>query len=485
MKHRSVAEFGISQPVLRREDRRFVTGAGRYTNDIDLAGQLHAAFARSNYAHAELRRVHTAEAEAMAGVVAVFTGEDLLRGGVGSIHRLPLKGFELGKTLDTARPGLAQGRVRYVGEPVALVVAETANQAADAAARIEMDVEPLPNVMDVEDALKEDAPQIWADAPGNVGVRWSNSDPEKAETIFATAAHVTHLNLRNTRVFANAIEPRASIADYDTDMDRYVWITPSQGVRYMLRVLCDQVFKVPDERDPYPDLRRGRRVRLQGAALPRGCRNSLRRPRTQAAGQMAREPFGKPSVRQSRAGCRHRLRAGARQERTLPCPEGDYPSGHGRVFRLQWAERVNQEYAVGHAARLSHASRACARARRHDEHGADRPLSRRRPRAGRVPGGAAGGQAAREMNIDRVELRRRNMIPASAIPYRNPTGKLYDSGEFEAIMDEAVRRSDWHGFKHARPPRQEERPYPRARDRQFSGMRRGLVAGELADQIRR
>src|SRR4051812_30480201 len=164
MKHSSVADFGISQPVLRREDRRFVTGAGRYTNDIDLPGQLHAAFARSNHAHGELRAVHTAEAAAMPGVVAVFTGEDLLRGGVGFIRRLPLKGFELGKTLDTARPGLAQERVRYVGEPVALVVAETANQAADAAARVEMEVEPLACVTDVEEAGAEGAPQIWADA---------------------------------------------------------------------------------------------------------------------------------------------------------------------------------------------------------------------------------------------------------------------------------------------------------------------------------
>ena len=140
MKHQPVAEFGISKPVLRREDRRFVIGAGRYTNDIDLPDQLHAAFARSNHAHGALRAIHTAEAAAMPGVVAVFTGEDLLRAGVGFIHRLPLKGFDLGKTLDTPRPGLAQQRVRYVGETVALVVAETANQAADAAARIEMDV---------------------------------------------------------------------------------------------------------------------------------------------------------------------------------------------------------------------------------------------------------------------------------------------------------------------------------------------------------
>jgi aerobic carbon-monoxide dehydrogenase large subunit len=462
MKHRSVAEFGISQPVLRREDRRFVTGAGRYTNDIDLAGQLHAAFARSNYAHAELRRVHTAEAEAMAGVVAVFTGEDLLRGGVGSIHRLPLKGFELGKTLDTARPGLAQGRVRYVGEPVALVVAETANQAADAAARIEMDVEPLPNVMDVEDALKEDAPQIWADAPGNVGVRWSNSDPEKAETIFATAAHVTHLNLRNTRVFANAIEPRASIADYDTDMDRYVWITPSQGVRYMLRVLCDQVFKVPDEKihirtydvggafgskeQPYPE---DVAILFAARELKRPVKWHASRSENLLSDNHARDAVIDCALALDKKGHFLALKA------TIHQGMGAYfgcNGPNGSIRNTPWGMRLVYRTPVVHARVLGVMTNTA-------------PIGPYRG-AGREQAAflveRLVDQAAREMNIDRVELRRRNMIPASAIPYRNPTGKLYDSGEFEAIMDEAVRHSDWHGFKQ------------RARQDKKRGLIRGL-----------
>src|SRR5262245_34404781 len=125
---------GISKPVLRREDARFLTGHGRYTNDINVPGQAHATFVRSDHAHGTISSIDHDAAKTMPGVISILTGEDLLRAGVGFIQRLPLKGFELGKTLDTPRPGLAQGRVRYVGEPIAIVVAETADQAADAAA---------------------------------------------------------------------------------------------------------------------------------------------------------------------------------------------------------------------------------------------------------------------------------------------------------------------------------------------------------------
>ena len=233
---------------MRREDMRFVTGIGRYTNDIDVPGQVHTAFVRSDHAHGEIRGIDFSHAKAVPGVLATITGEDLLKAGIGFIHRLPLKGFNLGKVLDTPRPGLAQGNVRYVGEPVALIVAETAALAADAASVVKVEIEPAPCVTGVEDAMAPGAPTIWPDAPDNVAIRWQSGDPAEIDTVFANAAHVTRLKLVNSRIFANAIEPRSSIAQYDAAADRYTWITPSQGVRYMVRVLCDQVFKIPDER---------------------------------------------------------------------------------------------------------------------------------------------------------------------------------------------------------------------------------------------
>src|SRR5271154_6378501 len=133
----------VSNAPLRREDIRFITGYGRYTDDIRVGGEAYAAFVRSDHAHGELLDIDSAEAKRQPGVLGILTGEDLSLAGVGFIHRLPLKGFDLGETLDTPRPGLAQNRVRYVGEPVAMVVAETAAQAADAAATVRVNIAPL------------------------------------------------------------------------------------------------------------------------------------------------------------------------------------------------------------------------------------------------------------------------------------------------------------------------------------------------------
>src|SRR5271169_2572814 len=160
----------VSNAPLRREDIRFITGHGRYTDDIRIAGQAYAAFVRSDHAHGELIGIDLAEAKQQPGVFGVLTGEDLSLAGVGFIHRLPLKGFDLGQTLETPRPGLAQGRVRYVGEPVAMVVAETAAQAADAAARVRVNIAPLPAVVEVERAVHPGAPALWPAAPDNVAI---------------------------------------------------------------------------------------------------------------------------------------------------------------------------------------------------------------------------------------------------------------------------------------------------------------------------
>ena len=240
-------KFGISQPVRRREDARFITGRGRYSDDINMPGQAHAAFLRSDYAHGELRAVDTAKAAAAPGVVGVFTGEDLRAAGLGGIPYLHAPGLDL-FPIEAPRPGLAQGRVRYVGEPIALVVAETLAQAQDALSDIEVTIEPLPAVAEIEQALQAQAPVIWEKAVGNISFVWQSGDPTEIDQVFAAAAHVTKLRLLNTRVIANPMEPRACIASYDAHNDRFEFITTSQGVRYMVRVLCDHVLKIPHEK---------------------------------------------------------------------------------------------------------------------------------------------------------------------------------------------------------------------------------------------
>jgi carbon-monoxide dehydrogenase large subunit len=441
--HQSVL---TSQAVLRREDSRFITGQGQYTDDINVPNQAYAVFVRSDHAHGEIVSLATEEASRQPGVIAVFTGDDLLTAGVGFIHRLPLNGFDLGITLDTPRPGLAQSRVRYVGEPVAMVVAQTAAQASDAAAMVGVTIEPLPAVVDVERAIEKGAPVIWPEAPDNIAIRWQSGDPAAVEASFASAAHVTRLRLVNTRIFANPIEPRTSIAQYDATAERFTWITPSQGVRYMVRVLCDQVFKIPDERmhvltydvggafgskeQPYPE----------DVALLHAAR-ALARP-VKWQGTRAENLLSDNHARDAVIDCALALDADGRflaLRASILASMGAYfgcNGPNGSIRNTPWGLPLVYRTPVVYA-RVTAAITNAA------------PIGPYRG-AGREQAAyiveRLVDEAARQMNIDRVELRRRNLIPAAAIPYKTPSGRLYDSGEFEAVMDKALHLSDWSGF---------------------------------------
>jgi carbon-monoxide dehydrogenase large subunit len=440
-------ESAMTTPVvLRREDRRFITGQGRYTDDINIPGQAYAVFVRSDHAHGELVSIATEQALRQPGVLAVLTGSDLLNAGVGYIHRLPLKGFDLGRTLDTPRPGLAQGRVRYVGEPVAMVVAETAAQASDAATMVGVTIAPLPAVVDVERAVEKGAPVIWPEAPDNVAIRWQSGDPAAVDAAFAGAAHVTRLKLVNTRIFANPIEPRTSIAQYDAATDRYTWITPSQGVRYMVRVLCDQVFKIPDEQmhvltydvggafgskeQPYPE----------DVALLHAAR-ALGRP-VKWQGTRAENLLSDNHARDAVIDCALALDGDGRFlaiRASILASMGAYfgcNGPNGSIRNTPWGLPLVYRTPLMHAEVIAVMSNAA-------------PIGPYRG-AGREQASYIAerlvDEAARQLKFDRVELRRRNLIPVSAIPYKTPSGRLYDSGEFEAVMDKALRLSDWNGF---------------------------------------
>jgi carbon-monoxide dehydrogenase large subunit len=435
-----------SQAVLRREDSRFITGQGRYTDDIDVPGQTYAVFVRSDHAHGELVSIATEQASRQPGVLAVFTGADLLDAGVGFIHRLPLKGFELGRTLDTPRPGLAQTRVRYVGEPVAMVVAQTAAQASDAATMIGVTIAPLPAVVDVERAVEKGAPVIWPEAPDNVAIRWRSGDPAAVEAAFAGAAHVTRLKLVNTRIFANPIEPRTSIAQFDAATDRFTWITPSQGVRYMVRVLCDQVFKIRDEQmhvltydvggafgskeQPYPE----------DVALLHAAR-ALGRP-VKWQGTRAENLLSDNHARDAVIDCALALDADGHFlaiSASILASMGAYfgcNGPNGSIRNTPWGLPLVYRTPLVYAEVIAAMTNAA-------------PIGPYRG-AGREQASyiveRLVDEAARQLKIDRVDLRRRNLIPAAAIPYKTPSGRLYDSGEFEAVMDKALRLSDWNGF---------------------------------------
>lgn len=422
-----------------------MTGKGRFSDDINVDGQAHAAFVRSKHAHGVIKSTDLSDALVAPGVLGIFTGEDLVREGIGAIRLLDLPGFDLGAT-DTPRPALAHGRVRHVGEPIAVVIAETVEQAIDAAELIAVEIEPLPAVTDIESAICDDAPIIWDAAARNIALHWDSGDPSALDAAFAGAKHVTRLRLFNTRIVANPIEPRACIGWYDATKERFEFITPSQGVEYMVKVLAKDIFHVPHEKvhvvtydvgggfgvkeQPYPE---DIAVLFAAKALKRPVKWCGTRSEHNLSDNHARDAMIDCALALDDRGHFVAIRA------TVYSALGAYIACHGphasvrnTTFGLPAVYRTPLSHNVVKGVMTNTA-----------------PIGPYRG-AGREQAAyiveRLVDEAARETGIDRVELRRRNFIPKSAIPYKTPSGRLYDSGEFEEVLDKALTLADWDGF---------------------------------------
>src|SRR6266705_5004726 len=249
----------VGQPIPRLEDYRFLTGTGRYTDDIRVEGQLYCAFLRSPHAHARILRIGTERAARSPGVLAVLTGADYVADGLAGIRHAPnpFDALDVGKRAFVAPPGgrivdlahwpLALDRVRYVGEPLAAVVALTAGLARDAAELIELAYEPLPAVVTLLDALREGAPQLWDEAPGNLCFALAFGDAEAVRRARERAAHVVRHEFVNNRIANCQMEPRSAIGDYDARTGTYTLISGSQGVNRQQAALATAL-GVPPER---------------------------------------------------------------------------------------------------------------------------------------------------------------------------------------------------------------------------------------------
>ena len=237
----------IGQPVLRKEDARFLTGTGQFTDDVTMTRQTHAYFLRSPHAHATIRAIDVKKAKAAPGVVGVFTGADLT--GVNGLPRGWLITGTDGKPMnEPPHPVLAQGKVRYVGDAVAIVVAESIDQAKDAAEQIEVDYDVLASVVSSVDALKPGAPQIHEQAPGNRCYTWALGDKAAVDAAFAKAAHVTKLDLVNNRLVPNAIEPRAALASWNRADDAYTLYVTSQNPHVERLLMTAFVLGLPEHK---------------------------------------------------------------------------------------------------------------------------------------------------------------------------------------------------------------------------------------------
>ncbi|WP_439595488.1 xanthine dehydrogenase family protein molybdopterin-binding subunit [Falsiroseomonas sp.] len=438
--------MSLSRPPRRREDARLLTGRGVFADDIDLAGQAHAVFVRSPFAHGLLRGIETEEAGTAPGVLGVFTAADLLAAGIGPIPYLPMPGFNMPTPNEAPRPALAHGRVRHVGEPVALVVAETRAQAEDAAELVRPDIEPLPAAVDTAAAVAPGAPRVWDAAPDNIGLTWHGGDAAAVAAAFARAAHVTRLRLVNNRVIANPIEPRTAIASFDPATEAWSLICASQGVQYMLRVLAEHTFKVPRERmlvfthdvggafgvkeQPYPE-----DIAILHAARALGRPVKWRGTRAE---HLLSDNHGRDAVMEAELAldeAGHFL--GVRL--SVLDAMGAYYSVHGPYVTIRNTTNglplVYRTPAIDVTVRLVFTNTASTGPYR----GAGRE-------AAALVMESLVDAAARETGRDPVALRRQNLIPASAMPYRSPAGRLYDSGDFEAVLDKALALADWDAF---------------------------------------
>ena len=239
----------IGQSVRRVEDKRFTTGRGRFTDDITLAGQTYAAIVRSPHAHAAITGVHTAAALKAEGVVAVFVGKDLADAGVGGLPCGWQVDFKNGDTMkEPAHPVLAVDKARHVGDPVAIVIAETSNLAKDAAELVTVDYDVLPAAVNMLAATRDGAPLLHEEAPNNIPFDWGLGDAEKTAAAIAGADHVTTLEITNQRLITNAIEPRCAIGDYDGARDHYTLYTSSQNPHVIRLLMTAFVLGLPEHK---------------------------------------------------------------------------------------------------------------------------------------------------------------------------------------------------------------------------------------------
>lgn len=442
-----MAKFGLSQPVRRIEDPRLLQGRGRYTDDIAAPGQLHAHVLRSPHAHARILSVDTEAARALPGVHAVLTGADWKAEGLGEIPCLiPLKNRDGSPRAETPRYGLAIDVVRHVGDPVAFIVAETVQQARDAAEAVMVEYEVLPACTDLARATEAGQPQVWESAPGNVCFDWAAGDQAATDALFAQAAHVTKLTVHNNRIVVNSMEGRAALAEYDAATGKFTLHAGTQGSWLVKNLLANTVFKLPPEkfRVITPDVGGGFGMKLYMYAEYALCcwaARRLERPVKWASERM--EAF--QSDTQGRANLTEGELALDKDGKFLALRTRNYadmggylstfapfiPCGAGtKVLASVYGFQAIYANVLGI---MTHTVPVDA------YRGAGRPESNYLVER-------LIDAAARETGIDRIELRRRNMVPASAMPHKTPVGQTYDSGEFAQVLDTALAKADWNGF---------------------------------------
>ena len=438
----------MGQSVHRREDQRFLTGSGTYIDDINLQGQAYAGVLRSLHGHARINGIDASEALALDGVLMVITGEDWKAAGYGHI---PTRGAVKNKIDGTPlnqppRHCIAIDRVRYVGEEVALVVAETPSLVLDALELIDVDYEPLDAVIDAQDAVADGAPQLWDDIPGNFCVDFELGDKQGVETAFAEAEHVVTLQVINNRVTSVPMEPRGALADYDTASDNFTLHNASQNIHANRNVYADQVLNIDKDKLHHlaPDVGGGfgakNGVYGEPALLLHASR-ALKRPvkwiadRAESflADTHGRGQISTVSIALDADGTFRALRTDTIGGIGAFCATvGPFTPTGGSARTQGGPYRFPAMYYMGKAVFTNTMLMDPYR-------GAGRPEASYQTE--RII-----EYAARQLGMDPIELRRINLIQRDELPYKTSMGLDVDSGDFPLLFERTLEMSDRPGY---------------------------------------
>jgi carbon-monoxide dehydrogenase large subunit len=440
----NLMKFGIGQPVPRQEDPTLLRGEGRYTDDMNLPNQAWCVMVRSQVAHGVIKGIDTAEAKTMPGVLGVWTGADLANyGPLKTLIPVPNRDGTPMKT--PTRPSLATDKVRFVGDPVAFVVAETLAQAKDAAEAVMVDIDSLPAVTDAREATKPGAPLLFDDAPGNICVDYLYGDSAKVAEAFARAAHVTRLRLVSNRIVVCAMEPRSALAEYDAKTDRYTLRAGNQGAFGLKHQMADLLKIKPSQM----------RVLTGNVGGSFGMKGS---PYPEYAGLFhASKILGRPvkwtddrsgAFLSDQHGRDHDFDAELALDKDGKflavrligfANVGGYLANVGPLMGSMGVTRnlaaIYRTPLIEVATKVAFTNTSPVGAYR----GAGRPEANYFMER-------LIDTAAREMGIDKVEMRRRNHIKPEEMPFKTASGTTYDSGEFTTLLDKALKFADVAGF---------------------------------------
>ncbi|HKH69343.1 MAG TPA: xanthine dehydrogenase family protein molybdopterin-binding subunit, partial [Reyranella sp.] len=440
------AQTGIGARVKRKEDHRFLTGTGRYVDDLPLARATYAQFVRSPHAHAKIKSIDTSAAKAMAGVVAIFTGKDVADAKVGGLicgwvvkdkHGEPHKA--------PPHPVMAVDTVRYVGDTVAMVVANSHDEAKDAAEAIKIDYDVKAANVDLARALDKGAPEVHPEAPGNLIYDWEIGVKADVDAAFAKAAHVTKIDIVNNRLIPNAMEPRAAAADYDKGTGNYTLWSTSQNPHVLRLILSAFVLGIPEHklRVIAPDVGGGFGSKIfcyADETMVCWAASRVGRPikwTAERSESFLTDAHGRDHVSTAELAMDAQGNFLALRVKTIANMGAYLSTFASAVPTILYATLLAGQYktpAIYAEVKAVFTNTAPVDAYR----GAGRPeatyLLERTVE-----------QAAREMKIDPAEIRRRNFI--TTFPYATPVGLTYDVGNYGAHLEKAITMADTAGFK--------------------------------------